>query len=432
MRAPRGTADVLPREAALWLRVEDAVRQACEAAGYGEIRTPIFEHTEVFERGVGSATDIVDKEMYTFLDRGGRRITLRPEGTAPVVRAYLEHGLASGPQPVKLYYIGPMFRYERPQAGRYRQFAQFGVEALGSADPAIDAEVMSLLVQVFASLGLSGFVVRLNSIGCPRCRPAYREALVRALRERAGELCGDCRTRLERNPLRVLDCKVEACRAIAGGLPPIFDYLCEECSRHHKGVLTYLDALGLEYEQDPRIVRGLDYYTKTVFEVVHSGLGSQDALGGGGRYDGLAEVLGGRPAPGVGFAAGIERAVKVLQAQAPDLGAGRRGGLRVFVAAPGPGQKAQALRTVSDLRSRGVSADMDYMNRNLKRQLEYAHKLGAEKVVILGEEELASGLATIRDMRTGEQSRIGLGDLAETVSGPTTAVEGPSSRATGK
>lgn len=419
IKAPRGTADALPEQSALWLRVEETVRRVCHSAGYGEIRTPIFEHTELFERGVGAATDIVEKEMYTFLDKAGRSITLRPEGTASVVRAYLEHKMKARLQPVKLYYIGPMFRYERPQSGRYRQHTQFGVEALGSSDPALDAEVIAILIEVYKSLGLAGFVVRLNTIGCPVCRPDYKSVLVKALSGRIEELCPDCRRRLERNPLRVLDCKNEACRLISRDLPPIFEHLCGECKDHFEGVAGYLRALGLAYELDSRIVRGLDYYTKTVFEVIHGGLGAQDALGGGGRYDCLAEELGGDPTPGVGFAAGIERAVKVLEAGG--FRADATNGIHVFVAAIGAPGKTEAFRTVQALRERGVPADLDYMGRSLKAQMKSADRLGAAKVVILGDEELQNKAATVKDMSTGEQSQVALERLVEVLANKTGA-----------
>ncbi len=424
-KAPRGTADVLPDESGLWLRVEETVRRVCRNAGYGEIRTPIFEHTELFERGVGAVTDIVEKEMYTFPDKAGRSMTLRPEGTAPCMRAYLEHNLQARPQPVKMYYIGPMFRYERPQSGRFRQHTQFGVEAIGSGDPALDTEVVSILVDVYRNLGLSGFVVHLNTIGCPECRPRYKEALVRTLSGRVEDLCSDCRRRLERNPLRVLDCKNEVCREISRDVPTIFEFLCEECRDHFEGVTTYLEALGLTYDIDPRIVRGLDYYTKTVFEVVHAGLGAQDVLGGGGRYDGLAGDLGGDHTPGVGFAAGIERAVMVLKAAsaaaasadgADAAGGPGRGGVRVFVATMGASARVEGFRLAQALRDRGLPTELDYMGRSLKAQMKQANRCKAAKVVILGDEELATRVATLKDMSTGEQSQVALERLVQALS----------------
>ncbi|HXL04206.1 MAG: histidine--tRNA ligase [Firmicutes bacterium] len=413
IRAPRGTIDVFPEKPGVWQRLEETVRSVCRNAGYTEIRTPIFEHTELFQRGVGESTDIVEKEMYTFLDKGERSITLRPEGTAPVVRAYLEHKMWALPQPVKVYYIGPMFRYERPQMGRLRQHTQFGVEALGASSPALDAEVISVLISVYQRLGLEGFVVRLNSIGCSKCRPRYKESLMNLLSKHTDELCADCRRRLERNPLRVLDCKNERCAGLAKKLPPIFDYLCEDCSRHFEGVTECLTALDLIYELDPTIVRGLDYYTKTVFEVIHSGLGAQDALGGGGRYDGLAEELGGSAIPGVGFAAGIERAVQVLQdAEGGAIGQ-EAGRVNVFIAAMGDEAKLQALRLARLLREQGTSADIDYLDRSLRAQMKYADKQGVKKVVIIGEDELKGDYAVVRDMATGDQAQVQFRDLVQ-------------------
>ena len=321
--------------------------------------------------------------------------------------------MCAGPQPGKVYYIGPMFRYERPQLGRLRQHTQFGVEALGASSPALDAEVISLLISVYQSLGLEGFVVRLNSIGCSKCRHHYKESLISLLSKHVDELCGDCKRRLMRNPLRVLDCKNERCARLAKELPPIFEYLCEDCSQHFDGVTQCLKALDLVYELDPTIVRGLDYYTKTVFEVVHSGLGAQDALGGGGRYDGLAEELGGTPPPAVGFAAGIERAVQVLQ-EAAGEGAGRDTlGVYVFIAAMGDEAKLQAFRMPRTLRKHGISADIDYLDRSLRSQMKYADKLGVKKVVIIGEDELRGDYAIVRDMATGEQTQVPFGDLVK-------------------
>ncbi len=413
IKAPRGTIDVFPEKPGVWQLLEETVRSVCRNAGYTEIRTPIFEHTELFQRGVGESTDIVEKEMYTFLDKGERSITLRPEGKAPVVRAYLEHKMWAGPQPVKVYYIGPMFRYERPQLGRLRQHTQFGIEALGASSPALDAEVISVLISVYQRLGLEGFVVRLNSIGCSKCRPRYKESLMNLLSKHVDELCADCRRRLERNPLRVLDCKNERCTILAKELPPIFEYLCEDCSLHFDGVRDCLKALGLIYELDPTIVRGLDYYTKTVFEVVHSGLGAQDALGGGGRYDGLAEELGGTSTPGVGFAAGIERAVQVLQDAAGGAISTDSGGVSVFIAAMGDEAKLQAFRITHALREQGISADIDYLDRSLRAQMKYADKQGVKKVVIIGEDELKGDYAVVRDMATGEQTRVPFGNLTQ-------------------
>lgn len=406
IKAPRGTEDVLPGRSEAWNRLEAITRQVMASYGYREIRTPIFEHTELFSRGVGEATDVVEKEMYTFTDRSGRSITLRPEGTAPVARSYIEHGMRLWPQPVKVFYIGPMFRYERPQAGRLRQHYQIGAEALGSEDPALDAEAIMLPIEIFRRLGLSRFEVHLNSIGCPRCRPAYRERLVDFLRPRAHLLCESCRRRLERSPLRVLDCKVPACREVTNDAPASYDYLCGDCRAHLDTLRGHLGALGVLYVLDPRLVRGFDYYTRTVFEVLSESLGAQNAVAGGGRYDGLVETLGGPPTPGVGFASGMERAL-LAAGESGALGADE-GWLDVFVAQSDPDRRGEALRLVYQLRGRGLRVDTDYHNRSLKAQLKSADRAGARVAVIVGGEGAPPGgtdgaAYVIRDLRTGEQ-----------------------------
>ncbi|HHX75610.1 MAG TPA: histidine--tRNA ligase, partial [Firmicutes bacterium] len=313
-KAPRGTKDILPAEVPRWCFFEQKAREACRLFGYSEIRIPMFEHTELFLRGVGEVTDIVAKEMYTFTDRGGRSLTLRPEGTASVARAYLEHKMQGEAQPVKVFYTGPMFRYDRPQAGRYRQFHQFGVEAFGSQEPALDAEVIMLALFFFRSLGLDGLALHLNSVGCPECRSRYRESLLAALRDRVRELCPDCSERYEKNPLRILDCKNKHCRAVTKTVPLLADELCTACREHFAAVRAALDALGVEYVLDPRLVRGLDYYTKTAFEIMAPGLGAQSSVCGGGRYDHLLATIGGPDIPGIGFAIGIERVLLALAA----------------------------------------------------------------------------------------------------------------------
>lgn len=414
---PRGTNDILPDEAARWRHVESLYRRTFLCAGYGEIRTPVFEHTELFQRGVGADTDIVEKEMYSFTDRGGRSVTLRPEGTAPVVRAYLEHGLHGQPQPIKLFYVSsPMFRYDRPQAGRYRQFHQAGAEVFGAADPAADAEVIALAAGFFRALGLRGFSVRLNSIGCPGCRPAYRERLRTYYAPHLGAVCDDCRRRFEQNPLRLLDCKRD--RALAAGAPSVLEHLCGDCASHFRAVQEYLHDLGVDFVLDPGIVRGLDYYTRTVFEVVHGQLGAQSSLCGGGRYDGLVEACGGPPTPAVGFALGMERLLLTLQQEGVALPVS--GGLDVFVAiAGGAGEADQARRAaavlVARLRAEGVSADMDLAGRSLKAQMRYAAKYPARFVAIMGEEELARGTVALRDMERGTQEELSLGAVVERV-----------------
>jgi len=417
-KSPRGTSDILPSEVGLWRRVEEAVAEVMRAYDYREIRTPVFEHTELFQRGVGETTDIVEKQMYTFVDRGGRSVTLRPEGTAPVVRAFLEHKLAGHGLPQRLWYIQPMFRYERPQAGRSRQFHQFGAEAIGSSDPACDVEMIAIPIEVYRRLGITRYEVLLNSIGCPACRPAYREALRAFLSGRLDALCGTCRSRYDRNPMRILDCKVEGCKQATAGAPSSIEHLCGECREHFEAVQRLLRTLEIPFSIDTRLVRGLDYYTKTVFEVVTDALGAQGALAAGGRYDGLTEELGGPPTPAVGFGAGMERAVLMLKeiAAASD-GAGA---VDVFVASLGASARPEAIRIADRLRKKGVATRIDYRDRlgeerSLKAQLKAAGKSGAGFVVILGEDELARGVATLKDMVGGGQEEIPLAEIDEAV-----------------
>ncbi|MBX6349957.1 MAG: histidine--tRNA ligase [Clostridia bacterium] len=401
IRRPRGTADILPPETARWQRAEAVAREVCRLYGYEEIRLPTFEHTELFHRGVGDTSDIVEKETYTFVDRGGRSLTLRPEGTAGVVRAYLENGLGSRPQPVKLYYLSlSAFRYENPQAGRLREHHQFGVEALGSDDPRLDAEVIALGADFLRRAGVRETGLALNSIGCPVCRPAYREALVAYFAPLAGKLCADCQRRLQRNPLRLLDCKED--RELALAAPRALDYLCADCREHFEGVTRALAALGREFAIDPTLVRGIDYYTRTVFEFTHGALGAQASLFGGGRYDGLAEAIGGPPVPGVGFGLGMER---LLQAVAAETGPGGEerapeARLDVFVAALGAGREP-AFRLLARLRELGLVADTDYLGRSLKAQLRAAGREGARFVAIVGEAEAEVGQVTLKAMDAG-------------------------------
>lgn len=406
---PRGTNDILPDEVELWYELEKKIREVCRAYGYGELRTPMFEHTELFQRGIGDTTDIVEKEMYSFLDRGKRSITLRPEGTAPVVRAYLENKLDNGPFPVKLYYYGPMFRYERPQSGRYRQFTQFGFEALGSNDPLLDAESIVLPLQLYRSCGLSGFEIKLNSIGCLQCRGAYRAELLAYFEPRREQLCSSCRSRLHRNPLRLLDCKAEGCRQLMAAAPDIREYLCPACAEHFRQVRNYLDLLHVPYEINPRLVRGFDYYSRTVFEVIYSDLGAQDAIGAGGRYDGLVEECGGKPTPAVGFAVGVERLLLALKAQ---------NGLQAEAAAPaaflihfGGVGKEKAAQIADFLRQRGLRIELDYLQRSLRAQMKAANRLNSRYVLIFGEEELASDQVLVRNMEDGRQEAYRLSDL---------------------
>lgn len=411
--APRGTFDIMPDDVGLWQFVEGLVRQTFEKCGYREIRTPAFEHTELFERGVGAATDIVEKEMYTFKDRGGRLVTLRPEGTAPVVRAFVEHGLAGRSLPAKLYYIGPMFRYERPQAGRYRQFHQFGMEVIGAASPEADAEVIATPLAIFGAMGIGDVVVNLNSIGCPVCKPGYRERLREVYAPVLDRLCQSCRARYDRNPLRLLDCKSDECRAVLPEPPTIFGQLCPECSAHFDRLRRLLDKLGVEYEINPRLVRGLDYYTKTTFEYNVGTIGSQDAIGGGGRYDGLVEECGGAPTPAVGVACGLERCVLAARANASDEQ--YQAGLDIFFVSMGDAARERAFELAHEMRRADLAADFDMVGRGLKAQMRYADRMRARFVAILGDEELRAGEVTFKDMSTGEQTRISQGELAARV-----------------
>ncbi len=401
---PRGTNDILTGEVEKWQYLESQFHRICYEYGYSEIRTPIFEHTELFLRGVGDTTDIVEKEMYTFTDRGDRSITLRPEGTASVVRAYLEDRLYAGPQPVKLFYSGPMFRYDRPQAGRFRQFHQVGVEVFGSHDPAVDAEVMAMAMNFYGRLGLKNLELHINSVGCPGCRPVLRQKLQDFFRPRLEGMCKNCRDRFIKNPLRILDCKEKRCREAGIGAPTTIDCLCEKCANHFELVKKYLELLNISYILDDRLVRGLDYYTHTAFEMMVPGIGAQSSIGGGGRYNGLVETCGGPPTPGIGYALGVERIILAMEHQGiamPDLPR-----VSVFVVTTGQEAFAQAFQLLFKLRSAGISADKDYLNRSLKAQMKYAGKAGARYVVIIGDEELQRGVVQVRDMSTGTQEAV--------------------------
>lgn len=403
-RAPRGTFDILPEDWPYWNYVISKAREVAALYGYQEIETPIFESTSLFVRGVGEGTDIVDKEMYSFKDKGKTDLTLRPEFTAGVMRAYVEHGMHTRPKPVKLFSIGPLFRYERPQAGRFREFHQFNVEAIGSQDPALDFEIMSMAWQFLEELGFKGLSFQINSTGCPKCRPIYVEALKKYYMEHYDEICEDDKRRLERNPLRVLDCKNPKCQPVIAGAPKITDYLCDECRDHFSALRRYLDTAGKKYTLNHRLVRGLDYYTKTVFEVWAAGIGAQNAVCGGGRYDGLVEEIGGPPTPGVGFAVGIERVVMMLKAQGVKVPEPQAP--EVFVAYLGESAKEEAVMLSQELRSEHISAILSFDKRGLKGQLRDANRWKAKYTIIIGEEEIARGEVTVRDMESGEQSNI--------------------------
>jgi histidyl-tRNA synthetase len=405
-KALYGTHDILPDESFQWQNFEKKLRSIFDLYNYKEIRTPIFEETELFTRSIGQDTDIVQKEMYTFQDQGKRSITLRPEGTAGVVRAYLEHNLGETSPLVKLYYFGSMFRQERPQKGRLRQFHQFGIEAIGSEDPSLDAEMIQMAERICRDVAITDFRLHLNSIGCPVCRPVHRDKLLEFMRGKVGDLCEDCKTRYMRNPLRMFDCKKKECTEQLANAPVMLDYLCPECRIHYNQVKSYLKELKVDYLEDPRLVRGLDYYTKTAFEIKSPLLGSQDTLCGGGRYDLLVEELGGKPTPAVGFAAGMERFILVLQMQKKFKF--KEKNLNLFIATLGDEAKVFASKLIKELREKKVSCDTDYLQRSLKAQMKEANRLKAEKVLIIGEEEIKKGKAVLRDMLTGEQKEIEL------------------------
>ncbi len=410
-QAPKGTRDILPSEIYRWQYVESVFTKLCASFGYKEIRIPVFEHTELFQRGVGDTTDIVQKEMYTFNDKAGRSITLRPEGTAGVVRSYIENGMASMSQPVKLFYNITAYRYENVQRGRYREFNQFGVEAFGSAGPGIDVEIISLLSMFFEKLGLADTGLNINSIGCPRCRSTYNEKLKVFLRQHLDELCENCKDRFDRNPLRILDCKEESCQRFVVGAPLLPENLCGECGSHLEGVMEGLDNLGIEYRVDPQIVRGLDYYTKTVFEFISENPGSQGTICGGGRYDGLVEACGGAPTPGIGFALGVERLLMELESQGilidePPV-------LDIYIATLGRKASEFAQKLVYELRRCNVGAETDLLDRSLRAQMKYADKKGFLYTIVLGDDEIDSGKGVLKDMRTGEKKDVSLDSIID-------------------
>jgi len=416
IQAPRGTYDVLPQESAKWQEIERTINELCNLYQYKEIRTPVFEHTELFQRGVGDTPDIVQKEMYTFQDRGDRSLTLRPEGTASVVRSYVEHKLFGQPdQPVKLYYTGPMFRYERPQAGRMRQFVQFGVEAIGSKDPAIDAEVIALAMDVYKASGLKSLRLVLNSLGDTESRLAHKQALIEHFAPSIEEFCGDCQNRLDKNPLRILDCKVDREHPLMATAPSLADYLNEESAAYFTQVKEYLDELGISYVVDPNLVRGLDYYNHTAFEIMSEaeGFGAITTLAGGGRYNGLVEDLGGPESPGIGFAMSIERLLLALEMEKVEIGQDQS--LDAYVIAMDAASKKKAVSIVRDLRANGISADMDFTDRKMKAQMKSADRKKARFVIVIGESELESGKAAVKEMATRDQQEVPFGELAESI-----------------
>ena len=402
-QAPKGTQDMLPKDAHRWQTIEASVRRICALAGYREIRTPIFEHTELFQRGVGDTTDVVQKEMYTFNDKGGRSITLKPEGTAGAVRAMVESHLYADALPLKLYYVScPCFRYEKPQSGRLRQFHQNGVEVFGAKDASVDAEIIDLAMKILAANGIGDLKLSINSIGCPECRKAYHEKLRAYLAPKLGTLCKTCQERFERNPLRILDCKEDADKLTDA--PAMLDNLCPECSDHFEKLKGYLDGMGISYEIDPRIVRGLDYYTKTVFEIITETPNGNLTVCGGGRYDGLVEELGGPATPGIGFGMGVERMIMVqdLRGIAPEAPAL----YDAFVVTMGDDARMEGILLVSELRAAGLRADVDHAARSMKAQFKYANKVGVRKVIVIAGDELAKGVVKLRDMAESTETEI--------------------------
>lgn len=405
-KAVKGTRDVLPKDVYKNQYIEATAIDVAEKFGYKEIRTPMFEHTELFQRGVGDTTDVVQKEMYTFDDKGGRSITLRPEGTAGAVRAYLENGLCNEALPQKVCYVGPCFRYEKPQAGRLREFHQFGVECLGTASPLADAELISLAKSIFDTLGVTDLSLEINSIGCPKCRAEYHKALREYFSAHTDELCDTCNGRLERNPMRILDCKSPVCSKIAENAPVVTDYLCDECREHFEKVQEYLKTLNIEYTINPKIVRGLDYYTKTVFEFVSDSIGAQGTVCGGGRYDGLVDELGGQKTPSLGFAMGLERLMLVMDAQNAPFPEENKPDL--FIVAIGDKATAKAVEIAKDMREEGFTALMDLNQRSIRAQMKYADKLGAKFNIVIGDNEVDSGITKLKNMTTGEETEIPL------------------------
>lgn len=408
---PKGTNDILPGEIKKWHFVEKTIREICSEYGYEEIRTPIFEHTELFLRGVGDTTDVVEKEMYTFEDKGKRSISLRPENTASVVRAYVEHKLYAQPQPTKVYYLGPMFRFANVQAGRYRQFHQFGVEVLGSKEPVVDAEVITMAMDFYGRLGLKDLELHINSVGCPKCRPVHRQKLHEFLVTKKDRLCNLCQSRFDRNPMRILDCKEEKCQELTKGAPTTTDCLCEECGAHFESVKKLLDSVGISYVVDTRLVRGLDYYTNTAFEIMAKDIGAQSSIGGGGRYDGLVEEVGGPANPGIGYALGMERIIATMERQGVEFPEDNR--LDIYIAPLGEKAKTEAFNLLYKLRQKGFATETDLMGRSLKAQMKQADRSNCRFTLIIGEEELARGSAVVRDMANGEQKEIALSRAVE-------------------
>lgn len=409
-KAPRGTRDILPKEVYKWHYVEKKFREICALYGYEEMRTPIFEHTEVFTRSVGDTTDIVQKEMYTFTDKGDRQISLKPEGTAGTIRSFIENKLYADTQPTKLFYITPCFRYERPQAGRQRQFHQFGIEALGSDEPSIDAEVISLAVQFFNELGLNDLSVNINSVGCPHCREEYNKTLKEYLDAKSDVLCETCLERKDKNPMRVIDCKNPTCKENIKDIPFMIDHLCDDCKDHFEKLQTYLREMDIKFVVDKTIVRGLDYYRKTAFEIISNDIGSQSTVCGGGRYDGLVEQLGGpKGISGIGFGLGAERLLLTLENNNIEIENPKA--TYIYIATIGDTAKTKSFGLVKSLRDNHISADIDHLGKSLKAQFKYSDKINAKYTIVIGDDELANDSATLKNMNTSEQTTVKLSEL---------------------
>ena len=407
-KGPRGTKDVLPSEAYKWQYIEKVAREVSSDFGVSEIRTPIFEHTELFLRGVGETTDIVQKEMYTFNDKGDRSITLKPEGTAPSARSYIENNLGVDQQ-LKMFYITPCFRYERPQAGRLREFHQFGAEFFGASGYEADAELISLAITYIKRLGINNLKVNINNLGCSECRKKYNDALKEYLRSNIEKLCTTCNERFEKNPLRIIDCKNPTCKEVAKDVPLIIDYVCDDCKTHFEGLKKELDYLNIDYVVDPYIVRGLDYYTKTVFEIISEDIGAQSTVCGGGRYDGLIEECGGKATPAVGFAIGLERLLLTLDSL--NVNIEKPAGPDLFVAALGDRAKLEASKIALNLRSEAMSCERDLLGRSLKAQMKYANKINSKYVIVIGDSEIDEDLVKLKNMETGNEEEVKLSDI---------------------
>ena len=410
-RAPKGTKDILPDSSSEWIFLEKKFRDICELYGFSEIRTPMFEHTELFKRGVGDSTDIVQKEMYTFLDYGKRSITLKPEGTSPVARAFMEHKKYADPQPTKYFYISPCFRYEKPQSGRLREFHQFGVEVFGTSSMMADAEVIILAQNFLDSLGIKDTELRINSVGCPKCREKHRNALKEFLYSKKDQLCDMCKIRYDINPMRILDCKDKSCQELTKDAPVMLDFLCEDCQKAFEDLRKQLDHTGIRYVVDPKIVRGLDYYTKTAFEFVTTGIGAQGTVCGGGRYDHLLEEIGDLEVPGVGFGLGIERLIMLMKDRKIDFPEQRHP--KVCIAFIGDEPRLFAIDLVNRLRNNGISACIDLLERNIKGQFKFADRVNAEYVAVIGDDEIKSHTITVKNMRTGEQTKTAIEEMME-------------------